>query len=106
MCEDTLAIKNLPKMLEQVPGIGFVLIGEGDLSQELGVPRQYDHPTVASAIDEILAICKEHNVVCGHPHVDSKNAEALLKKGFRWLMTAPNQSFAGLEKARQVAGRS
>jgi len=106
MCEDTVAIKNLPQMLKQVPGIGFVLIGEGDLSQELGVPRQYDHPTVASAIDEILAICKEHNVVCGHPHVDSKNAEALLKKGFRWLMTAPSYSFAGLEKARQAAGRS
>ena len=105
MCEEVVAIRNLPKMLEQVPGIGVVLIGEGDLSQDLGLPRQYDHPTVASAIDEILAICKQHNVICGHPHVDSKNVEALLAKGFRWLMTAPSYSFAGLEKGLKACGR-
>ena len=106
MCEEVVAIKNLPKMLKEVPGIGVVLIGEGDLSQDLGFPRQYDHPVVASAIDEILGICKEHNVICGHPHVDSKNVETLLAKGFRWLMAAPSYSFAGLEKGLKASGRS
>ena len=38
MCEEKRAIANLPKMLEEVPGIGVVLIGEGDLSQDLGYP--------------------------------------------------------------------
>jgi 4-hydroxy-2-oxoheptanedioate aldolase len=106
MCEEARAIKNLPKILKEVPGIGVVLIGEGDLSQDLGFPRQYEHPVVASAIDEILGICKDHNVVCGHPHVDSKNVETLLAKGFRWLMAAPSYSFAGLEKGLKVSGRS
>ena len=106
MCEEAKAIKNLPKMLEEVPGIGVVLIGEGDLSQDLGYPRQYDHPTVASAIDEILAICKAHDVPCGHPHVDAGNVEKLLEKGFRWLMTQPTLSFAGLEKGRKASGRA
>src|SRR6202050_811227 len=40
MCEEKRAIGNLPKMLEQVKGIGVVLVGEGDLSQDLGHPRQ------------------------------------------------------------------
>ena len=31
MCEEKKAIKNLPKILEEVKGIGVVLIGEGDL---------------------------------------------------------------------------
>ena len=106
MCEEARAIKNLPKMLEQVPGIGVVLIGEGDLSQDLGVPRQYDHPIVARAIDEILAICKQHNVVCGHPHVDTGNVAGLLERGFRWLMPAPTTSFAALEQGRRAAKRS
>ena len=44
MCEDVSAIDNLPRILEDVPGIGVVLIGEGDLSQNLGYPRHYDHP--------------------------------------------------------------
>src|ERR1700738_4910387 len=106
MCEEARAIKNLPHMLQQVPGIGVVIIGEGDLSQDLGYPRQYDHPTVASAIDEILAICKQYNVPCGHPHVDSKNIEALLEKGFRYLMPAPVYSYAALELGRKASGRA
>jgi 4-hydroxy-2-oxoheptanedioate aldolase len=106
MCEEARAIKNLPKMLEEVPGIGVVLIGEGDLSQDLGYPRQYDHPTVASAIDEILEICKAHDVPCGHPHVSEKNVDDLLEKGFRWLMAAPTLSFAGLEHGLKTSGRS
>ena len=105
MCEEKRAIANLPRILEQVPGIGVVLIGEGDLSQDLGHPRQYDHPTVASAIDEILAICKQYNVVCGHPHVDSRNVESLIERGFRWLMPAPVVSFAALEKGLRACGR-
>ncbi len=106
MCEEVKAIKNLPRMLKEVPGIGVVLIGEGDLSQDLGFPRQYEHPVVASAISEILSICKEHKVPCGHPHVDSKNVETLLNQGFRWLMPAPLPSFAGLELGRKLSGRA
>ncbi len=105
MCEEVRAIKNLPKMLDEVPGIGVVVIGEGDLSQDLGFPRQYEHPTVAAAIDEILVICKEHDVACGHPHVDSNNIESLLEKGFRYLMPAPVYSFATLELGRKASGR-
>src|SRR5262249_22605331 len=44
MIEDTQAIANLSDILKKVSGIGLVLIGEGDLSQELGFPRQYEHP--------------------------------------------------------------
>ena len=106
MCEEVRAIKNLPKMLEEIAGIGVVIIGEGDLSQDLGFPRQYDHPTVASAMDEILAICNQYNVPCGHPHVDTKNVEALLEKGFRYLMPAPVYSYAALELGRKACGRS
>ena len=106
MCEEKRAIANLPKMLEQVPGIGVVLIGEGDLSQDLGFPRQYEHPTVASAINDVLSICKQYNVPCGHPHVDAKNVESLIEQGFRWLMPGPVPSFAALEIGRRVSGRT
>ena len=60
MIEDTQGIANLDDMLANVPGIGVVLIGEGDLSQELGFPRQYDHPSVVEAMEQIVATCKKH----------------------------------------------
>ncbi|HXG53124.1 MAG TPA: aldolase/citrate lyase family protein [candidate division Zixibacteria bacterium] len=104
-CEDTRAIENLPRILKEVPGIGVVLIGEGDLSQELGHPRDYEHPVVAEAIDTILRICKEHNVPCGHPHPDAKNIERLIASGYRFLMPSAQRSFAVLEQGRKLAGR-
>jgi 4-hydroxy-2-oxoheptanedioate aldolase len=105
MCEEARAIKNLPEILREVQGIGVVLIGEGDLSQDLGYPRQYEHPTVAAAIDEILQICKDAGVVCGHPHVDASNVERILDKGFRWLMASPERSFNALQLGRKAAQR-
>src|SRR6266481_3484176 len=52
--EDTAGIANLPDMLKNVPGIGAILIGEGDLSQELGYPRQYEHKAVLDAMAQIV----------------------------------------------------
>ena len=106
MVEEKRAIQNLPAMLEQVPGIGVVLIGEGDLSQDLGYPRQYEHPTVVSAMDEVLAICKAHNIPCGHPHASTQNLDYVLEKGFRWLMVSREISYKGLEAGRKATGRA
>src|SRR5215216_6189044 len=63
MCEDVRAIDELPRILREVPGIGVVLIGEGDLSQNLGYPRQYEHPAVVEAMNAILRTCQEAGVV-------------------------------------------
>ena len=106
MCEDVRAIDNLPRILEEVPGIGVVLIGEGDLSQNLGFPRQYDHPAVVEAMTAIRRICTEHKVVCGHPHVDTQNAQRVVDEGYRFLMAAPARTFAGLEACRKTTGRT
>ncbi len=104
-CEEVQAIENLPRILKEVPGIGVVLIGEGDLSQELGHPRDYEHPVVADAINNILKICKEHNVPCGHPHPDARNIERLVSSGYRFLMPSAPRSFALLQQGRKLAGR-
>ena len=105
MIEDTVGIANLPDILKKVPGIGVVLIGEGDLSQELGYPRQYEHPKVVEAMAEIVRACKAANVPVGHPHVGSNNVERIIGEGYRFLMAAPVRSYAALDKGRELAGR-
>ncbi|MBO0750535.1 MAG: aldolase [Bradyrhizobiaceae bacterium] len=104
MIEDTLGIENLADILK-VPGIGLVLIGEGDLSQELGFPRQYEHPQVLDAMAHIVKTCRENKVAVGHPHVDAKNVERILGEGYSFLMAAPVRSFAALDKGRELSGR-
>jgi 4-hydroxy-2-oxoheptanedioate aldolase len=106
MIEDTEGIDNLDDILANVPGIGAILIGEGDLSQELGYPRQYEHKEVLAAMAQVVATCKKHKVVVGHPHAEPGNAERILGEGYRLLIAAPTRSYAGLDKARQLAGRT
>ncbi len=106
MIEDTQGIANLPGILKNVPGIGMILIGEGDLSQELGCPRQYDHPSVVEAMERVVRTCKENNVPVGHPHVDSNNVERVLGEGYRFLVAAPVRSYAALDKGLGLAGRT
>jgi 4-hydroxy-2-oxoheptanedioate aldolase len=106
MIEDLQGIANLDEMLTKVPGIGAVLIGEGDLSQELGYPREYEHPEVLAAMAEVVGICKARNVPVGHPHVGSKNVERVLSEGYRILLAAPTRSFGALETGKKLAGRA
>jgi 4-hydroxy-2-oxoheptanedioate aldolase len=100
--EDTAGIANLRDMLKNVPGIGVILIGQGDLSQELGVPRQSEHKLVLDAMAEIRAICAEFDVPVGHPNVLANNAERVLSEGYRWLMCPAPRSFATLETLRAM----
>jgi 4-hydroxy-2-oxoheptanedioate aldolase len=104
--EDTRGVENLDAMLKNVPGIGAILIGEGDLSQELGYPRQYEHKVVVEWMTRIVDTCKKHNVVVGHPHVEAGNVERVVKEGYRFLMMAPVQSTGHLEAARKQTGRA
>jgi 4-hydroxy-2-oxoheptanedioate aldolase len=106
MMEDTRGIENLPRILKEVPGIGVILIGEGDLSQELGYPRQYEHPVVLEWMARVVQACKEHNVPVGHPHVETRNVERIIGEGYRFLMAAPERTTVALEKGLKLAGRA
>jgi 4-hydroxy-2-oxoheptanedioate aldolase len=103
MIESEAAVANLDEILK-VPGVGAVLIGEGDLSQELGYPRQYEHPVVHDHMTKIITGCKKHNVPVGHPHVTSKNVDSVVAEGYRWLVSAATRSYGALEKARSLTG--
>ena len=103
--EDTKGIENLDDILSNVPGIGVILIGEGDLGQELGFPRQYDHPLLLEAIAKILDICKKYGVAVGQAHADENNMQKLIEEGFRFIMTTTKRSDSDLEKGLELTGR-
>jgi len=102
--EDMRGVENLDAMLSKVKGIGAILIGEGDLGQELGIPRQYEHPELLKQMARVVETCKKHNVIVGHPHVEAGNCERIIKEGYRFLMCAPVRSYNHLDKTRAAAG--
>jgi 4-hydroxy-2-oxoheptanedioate aldolase len=105
MIEDVAGVENLPDILDRVPGIGLVLVGEGDLSQELGAPRQYEHPDVVTHIGRVVDACRERGVPAGHPHVTVTNVERVLSKGFRFLMSSPVTSHPLMELRQALTRR-
>ena len=105
MIEDVEGLNNIDEILGRVDGIGAVLIGEGDLSQELGHPRDYNHPLLLEAMAHIVAACKKHNVVVGHPPVDTGNVARALEEGYRFLMTSPVATDPALDLGRKLAAQ-
>jgi 4-hydroxy-2-oxoheptanedioate aldolase len=106
MIEDITAIDNLETILKEVPGIGALLIGEGDLTQELGCPRQYDNPELLQMMDHVLKLGKAFDVPVGHPHVNEDNVSRVIDEGYRFLMTFPRRDFSALREGRRLAGRA
>jgi len=105
MCETTEAVEHLDEVLAEVPGISIVLVGEADLSHDMGLPLQYDHPEFRDVLRRIPEICTKHNVVCGHPHASRDKVGDLIDLGYRFLMTRPTWSYDDLEEGLRRAGR-
>jgi 4-hydroxy-2-oxoheptanedioate aldolase len=103
--ESPRGVQNLDDILKNVPGIGCILIGEGDLSQALGYPRQYDHPEVKEAMDYVVATCNKHGVRVGHPHVTTSNVERVVAEGYRFIMSAPVRTYDAIQKARELTAK-
>lgn len=104
MIESILGIENLDEILT-VPGIGCVLIGEGDLSQALGYPRQYDHRVVKDAMDHVVATCTKRGIPVGHPHVTTNNVERVVAEGYRFIMSAPVRTYDAIQKAKELIAK-
>lgn len=62
--ESVPALENLHQICS-VPGLDAVLIGPHDLSCNLGIPEQYDHPRFEEAVQTVLRIAREHAIGAG-----------------------------------------
>lgn len=67
MIESTSGMENLDAMLA-FGGTDAVLIGPHDLSINLGIPEQYDHPTFVEAVKQVISTCQTHGTGVGMHH--------------------------------------
>ena len=62
--ESHLAIERREELLA-VPGVDAVMIGPADLSISLGVPGEFEHPTMVKAIESVVETCLRRGVIPG-----------------------------------------
>jgi 2-dehydro-3-deoxyglucarate aldolase/4-hydroxy-2-oxoheptanedioate aldolase len=68
-----------------VPGVDALWLGQMDLSNFLGIPGQFKHPTFLAAIDRIVAACEAHGKAAALLAMDDDWARDYGPKGFRLM---------------------
>jgi len=88
--EARLATSDLGSIIE-LEGLDVVFIGTYDLSTSLGLPGQFDHPTVRGAISEIVKRASERGVAVGLWVPDAPSAKFWIGQGARFVTVANNE---------------
>ena len=82
--ETRLGYENAEEIIS-TPGVDMVYVGPGDFSIEMGHPGDYDHPDVAGPMQEILDLCRQHNVPFGTTASSTAAARDWVERGARFF---------------------
>ena len=84
-----------------IEGVDAVIVGPADLSVSLGIPGEFEHPLLISAIESIMDTCSRRNIVPGiHVRVP-KIAKMWRERGMR-LLSCSNDGIMLLERATEI----
>ena len=102
--EEPEGVNNLRDILSQVPGIGAIWAGPGDMSVAMGHKGNANHPEVQENLLRILSACQEAGVPCAVGATADEVAQRL-EQGFRIIITSPEKTTRGLDEGRRLATR-
>ena len=80
------AVNNLEEIL-QVDGLDAIIVGPYDLSASMGITGEFDSQEFIDIMENILSLCKKHNVPCGDHVVepDQKLLKKRIDQGYRFI---------------------
>jgi 2-dehydro-3-deoxyglucarate aldolase/4-hydroxy-2-oxoheptanedioate aldolase len=68
-----------------VPDVDVLFVGPADLSQALGIPGNWDHPTMWQAVERVAAAAKANGVAWGVLSAEAAHARRCVELGCRVL---------------------
>jgi len=66
-------------------GVGGIWIGHFDLSVDMGIPAQFDHPEFTAAMKRVARACRRHDISLGRIAENVETGVALNRMGFDFL---------------------
>lgn len=87
-----------------IDGVDVLFIGPADLSMELGIFGQFDHPTFVEALNKIVAAAKKANKAVGILFFNPDDYQRYHNLGIRFLACGADATFVA-EGARTMAGK-
>jgi 2-dehydro-3-deoxyglucarate aldolase/4-hydroxy-2-oxoheptanedioate aldolase len=86
------AIRNLDGICA-VDGVDVVCLGYMDLSVDMGLPGQMDHPHVVNAIQTLIDGASKRGVAAGIIHPDLAVVDQWVKRGMRFVSLPSETDF-------------
>ena len=98
--EDRVAVEHVEE-IAAVEGIDVLFVGPADLSMSLGVPFQFEHPAMQSAIDRVAQAAAKTGIWWGTVTSSPAFAQQALDRGAR-MVTCANDHFLLLDGLREA----
>ena len=103
MVESKRGLENI-EAIAAVRGIDMLFVGAGDLSTDLGLPGQVDHPEMQAAFRRVLAAAQAHGKIVGAGGMagQSEALGRLVKQGVQFVSTGTDLGFLSEAIAQRV----
>ena len=93
MIESPLGVANCDE-IAAVDGVDVLLIGSTDLSLEMGIPGEFEHPRIVEAYEAVIAACRRHGK---HPGMGGMYTAPLFERyvgmGARFILSGSDFAF-------------
>ncbi len=87
MVESVPAVENLNAICS-IPGVHAVFVGPGDLTTNMGIPKEYDHPDLIANLQKIIDTAAKHKVAAGSWFGTPEQALRTIRQGARLVVYA------------------
>lgn len=106
MIESVAGVENLDAICS-IPGVHAVFVGPNDLTVNMGIPDEYDHPDLVAMLKKIIDTADRHHVAAGCWFGKTEQSLRTIRQGGRFvvysndavmLREAVRESFTTLRK--------
>ncbi len=85
MIESVEGVENLEKICE-IPGVHGVFVGPNDLTVNMGIPNEYDHPDLIAMLQRIIDTAARYHVAAGCWFGKRQQALRTIRQGARLVV--------------------
>jgi len=85
MIESVPAVENLDAICS-IPGVDALFVEPGDLTANMGIPKEYDHPDLVATIKKIITTADKHGIAAGSWFGTTQQALRTIRDGARLVV--------------------
>ena len=85
MIESVQAVENLDAICS-IPGVNALFVGPNDLTTNMGIPNEYDHPDLIKMMQRIIDIGNRHHIAAGSWFGKPEQQLRTIKQGARFIV--------------------